>query len=121
MNRILTRALIFTFVVGLSSAYVVNVLWACGGECDGSEQSSHGSDGHVVQAKAEVKGEKAEAVKDPVCGMEVKDIKKAQSEKHDGKVYYFCSEHCKNIFKKDPASYGVKETHQHGEGEGHKH
>ena len=30
MNRILPRALVFTFVVGLSSTYVSKTLWACG-------------------------------------------------------------------------------------------
>ena len=52
--------------------------------------------------------EKAEAIKDPVCNMEVSDIKKAPSEEYKGKVYYFCAEHCKKSFKKDPASY-IKE------------
>ena len=56
-----------------------------------------------------------------LCGMEVSDIKKAPSEEYKGKVYYFCSEHCKKTFKKDPASHIPTESSQHGEGEGHKH
>lgn len=121
MNRILRTAVVFTFVVGLSSTYVSNALWACGGTCGSGEHSGHESGGQAVQTKAEVKGEKAEAVKDPVCGMDVSDIKKASSEEYKGKVYYFCSENCKKTFKKDPSSYAVKGTHQHDEGEGHKH
>ncbi|TVM00784.1 MAG: hypothetical protein CV087_12295 [Candidatus Brocadia sp. WS118] len=117
MNSNLRKALVFTFVVGLSSTYVSNALWACGG----GEHSSNESGGHVVQTKAEVKGEKAEAVKDLVCGMDVGDIKKAPSEEYKGKVYYFCSEHCKKTFKKDPASHIPTESSQHGEAEGHKH
>ena len=74
MNCVLRTALILTFVPGLSSVYVSKTLWACGGACGGGEHSSHESGGHAVQTKGEVKGEKAEAIKDPVCGMEVSDI-----------------------------------------------
>ena len=119
MNRILRTASVFTFVVGLSSTYVSKTLWACGGACGDGEHSSHESGGHVVQTKVEVKGEKAEAVKDPVCGMDVSDIKKAASEEYKGKVYYFCSEHCKKTFKKDQASFTAKDAPP--QSEGHKH
>ncbi len=122
MNRILHKALVFTFVVGFGGTYVSNNRWACGGDCnDGGGHNNQESGAHIILTKAEVKGKKAEEGKDPVCGMEIKDIKKAQSEKHKGKVYYFCSEHCKKTFKKDPASYVAEETHQHGEGAGHTH
>ncbi len=122
MNRILRVAVTFIFVVGFSSAYASRTLWACGGTCDsGDGHGSHESGEHVVQAKTEVKGEKAGVVKDPVCGMEVGDIKKASSEEYKGKVYYFCSDQCKKTFKKNPASYVHAETQPHGESEGHKH
>ncbi len=122
MNRILRVAVTFTFVVGFSSAYASRTVWACGGTCDsGDGHGSHESGEHVVQAKAEVKGEKAGVVKDPVCGMEVGDIKKASSEEYNGKVYYFCSDQCKKTFKKDPASHAHAEAQPHGEGGGHKH
>lgn len=105
MSRILRKTLVFTFVVGLNSICVSNALWACGGACGGGEHSSHELGGQAVQTKAEVKGEEAEAVKDPVCGMDVSDIKKAPSEEYKGKVYYFCSENCKKTFKKNPKSF----------------
>jgi YHS domain-containing protein len=76
-------------------------LWAsscCSSGKDG-DHSSHESGGQPIQTKAEVKSEKAEDVKDPVCGMEVSDIKKAPSEEYKGKVYYFCSEHCKKTWR----------------------
>ncbi len=117
MKRVLRTAFVFTFVVGFSSAYVHKALWACGGICGEGNQSSHEAGEHAIQTKAEVKGEKAEAVKDPVCGMEVGDVKKAASEEYKGKVYYFCSENCKKTFKKDPASYVT----QQGVGGEHKH
>lgn len=103
MNRILRRILVFTFVIGISSIYLSNALWACEGGCGGKDgQGGDESGGHLVQIKAE---EKAEVVKDPVCGMEVSDAKKALTEEYKGKIYYFCSEYCKKAFKKDPASY----------------
>ncbi|MCP8304645.1 MAG: YHS domain-containing protein [archaeon] len=50
--------------------------------------------------------------KDPVCGMDV-DEKKAKYKTEylsdEGetyfKTYYFCSEHCKEEFEKDPKKY----------------
>ena len=117
MNRVLRTACVFTFIVGLSSTYVSNALWACGGVCGSGEYRDHESGGQAVQTKAEVKGEKVDAIKDPVCGMEVGDVKKAASEEYKGKVYYFCSEHCKKTFKKDPSSYVT----QQGAGGEHKH
>jgi Cu+-exporting ATPase len=75
---------------------------------------------YPVQKKSDVKGEKVEAVIDPVCGMEVGDIKKAPWEEYKGKVYYFCAEHCRKTFKKTPWSY-IKEKTQFGENPGRKH
>lgn len=92
MNSILRIAVLFTFVAGLSSTYMSNALWACGG-------------GHGSHAGPETKGEKAEVVKDPVCGMEVSNIKKAPTEKYKDEVYYFCSKKCEKAFKKSPAPY----------------
>ena len=46
--------------------------------------------------------------KDPVCGMDV-DAREAKAtglkSEYRGKTYYFCSEHCKQDFDKDPARY----------------
>lgn len=42
--------------------------------------------------------------KDPVCGMEVAPSY-TDTCHHEGKVYGFCSEHCKESFKADPSSY----------------
>lgn len=46
-------------------------------------------------------------VKDPVCKMNV-DPAQALKVERDGKTYYFCSEHCKEQFEKDPAKYVAK-------------
>ncbi len=36
---------------------------------------------------------------DPVCGMKV-DRTKAVTQSHDGRIYYFCSDHCRQAFEK---------------------
>ncbi len=88
MNRILRRILVFIFVIGISSIYLSNALWACEGGCGGKDgQGSDESGGHLVQIKAEGKDEKAEVVKDPVCGMEVSDAKKAITEEYNGREF----------------------------------
>ena len=63
---------------------------------------------------------------DPVCGMEVGEETEFKVE-YGGKVYYFCSPHCKAQFEANPEKY-VKEgdmehghgMHSHGHGHGHK-
>ena len=47
--------------------------------------------------------EKTELV-DPVCGMKVSSDSE-HSEQHNGRDYFFCSEHCKQKFIADPATY----------------
>jgi len=42
---------------------------------------------------------------DPVCGMEVEEKEAAGSSTYKGVVYYFCSQHCKEEFDKDPEKY----------------
>ena len=44
-------------------------------------------------------------VKDPVCGMDVVPETAAGSVDHDGQTYYFCSRHCVEKFRADPARY----------------
>lgn len=50
--------------------------------------------------------------RDPVCGMEVDEKTEFRSE-YNGKVYYFCSQHCKNEFDENPQKY-VKEKRSRG-------
>lgn len=47
--------------------------------------------------------------KDPVCGMEVDEEKAQAKSEYQGKTYYFCSEHCKMQFEKEPEKYVEKE------------
>ena len=43
-------------------------------------------------------------VVDPVCKMEIEDSE-AIKEIYNGKTYYFCCEHCKEKFKREPENY----------------
>lgn len=52
-------------------------------------------------------------VKDPVCGMEIDDQQASAKSTHEGQTYYFCSDHCKSVFDKNPGA--------HVEGAGHHH
>ncbi|PUA31538.1 MAG: YHS domain-containing protein [Zestosphaera tikiterensis] len=42
---------------------------------------------------------------DPVCGMEVDTEKAKFVVAYKGKVYYFCSQHCKKKFEANPEYY----------------
>jgi uncharacterized membrane protein YraQ (UPF0718 family)/YHS domain-containing protein len=44
-------------------------------------------------------------VTDPVCGMSV-DRWTAERLDHDGRMFYFCSEHCRNAFEASPERFG---------------
>lgn len=55
---------------------------------------------------------------DPVCGMEIKDIFKAEKSEYKGKTYYFCSTSCKEKFLQEPDRYATKDEDEH---RGHHH
>lgn len=42
---------------------------------------------------------------DPICKMNVDPEKAAATFEHNGKIYYFCSEHCQEEFSKNPERY----------------
>jgi YHS domain-containing protein len=54
--------------------------------------------------------------KDPVCGMDV-DAGEAKAaglkSEYRGKTYYFCNEHCKKDFDKDPQRYVSQKSAEH--------
>jgi len=43
--------------------------------------------------------------KDPVCKMPVSQLTAATTYEHEGKMYYFCSEGCRDEFKRTPKKY----------------
>jgi len=42
---------------------------------------------------------------DPVCGMEIMEIIKAEATVYKGRTYYFCTPLCKIQFEQDPEKY----------------
>ena len=53
----------------------------------------------------EASANQSEAVIDPVCGMTVRPDSAAGSFEYNDKTYYFCSSHCLEKFRKDPAAF----------------
>jgi YHS domain-containing protein len=49
-----------------------------------------------------------EKVKDLVCGMHI-DKERAIKTEYEGKTYYFCAQHCKDKFSKEPGKYIEKQ------------
>lgn len=46
-------------------------------------------------------------VQDPVCGMKFAKRQSAAETDYDGRTYYFCTEHCKEVFQQDPDRFVV--------------
>jgi len=55
---------------------------------------------------------------DPVCGMNVQTAG-AKSAVHDGQVYYFCSQNCREKFEAAPTSYAKSAATSVAQGEKH--
>jgi YHS domain-containing protein len=43
--------------------------------------------------------------KDPVCGMEIDELKAKGNSEYEGTTFYFCSASCKAAFDKEPATF----------------
>lgn len=44
-------------------------------------------------------------VKDPVCKKKMKKSEAATTSEYEGKLYYFCSQKCKDEFEKNSSKY----------------
>jgi YHS domain-containing protein len=77
-----------------------------------------GSDGARASATA-TQSLVADRDVDPVCGMTV-DKASAKTAVHEGQVYYFCSQNCREKFEAAPASY-AKAAAPASHGAGHRH
>jgi Cu+-exporting ATPase len=51
-------------------------------------------------------GHAAQAVRDPVCGMDVDPTRTAFTSEYEGQAFFFCSAHCKATFDANPADFG---------------
>lgn len=47
-------------------------------------------------------------VRDPVCGMEKPKNKFILKSRYKGKIYYFCTKQCQQMFKGEPRGYAGK-------------
>ncbi len=55
----------------------------------------------------DVPAERAETVKDPVCGMTIPVAGDTRSASWRGQTYFFCSQDCLDKFQREPAKYAV--------------
>jgi len=44
-------------------------------------------------------------VRDPVCKAKIKKTEASATSEYQGKLYYFCSEKCRDKFDKNPDNY----------------
>ena len=72
---------------------------------DANESKPHCCHGDSGGAKA--------AAKDPVCGMDVDPDTAAGSLVYEGNTVYFCSRHCQEKFRSEPAKYATKNHGAH--------
>jgi YHS domain-containing protein len=75
-------------------------LTGCNGERQ-AEQAQAGAD-TTVQAEPDFSVDMLTVAHDPVCGMELTEENFLKTSIHDGQLYGFCSESCKEKFDGDP-------------------
>jgi len=89
----------------------------CGGHNHGGHSGHHGSEGaeqgsgtehtghnSMLQLEGENKND-AVALKDPVCGMEVRERTASLTSEYQGRTFPFCSEQCRTLFDLHPNNY----------------
>ena len=57
-----------------------------------------------LKPKTDLKGIKVVNAEDPICQMKTAEFLK-DTAIYKGKIYGFCSDHCKSEFKKNPGKY----------------
>jgi YHS domain-containing protein len=85
----------------------------------GAHVMGHGGHGAHGEGRWPPSREPREAV-DPVCGMTVA-TRDAKTSLYEGRVYYFCSQNCREKFEASPASYGIGTGETPRQMEGHHH
>ncbi len=79
---------------------------ACHAEHDGqTEHGHHGAHGQEGSHAPVSSVPPRSPVADPVCGMSTDDPSAFVSLEHGGATHYFCSEHCRSAFAKEPERY----------------
>jgi xanthine dehydrogenase accessory factor len=57
------------------------------------------------RAAAPAPQDRVELATDPVCGMAVAVTEASLTAEHGGRSFWFCGEHCRSAFRRDPAGY----------------
>jgi len=98
---------VFYFVIW-GALFFVMMRFGCGAHImgHGHRHGGTGSDDH--RDAGNLRWVPPDRAVDPVCGVAVQTAG-AKSTIHDGHVYYFCSQDCREKFEAAPASY-VKST-----------
>jgi len=100
MSAQLENILYFLLLAGL---FVVMMRLGCGAHVMG--HGHHGGKSSDDQTSdSNVRLVPADRAVDPVCRMTVQTAG-AKSAVHNGRVYYFCSQDCRQKFESNPASY----------------
>lgn len=60
----------------------------------------------IIEAREGAMNEKP--VNDPVCSMQIKASEAAAESHYKGQRYYFCAEHCRQVFEQDPERYASR-------------
>jgi YHS domain-containing protein len=91
------------YFLALAGLFVFMMRFGCGAHIMGHGHRHGGAsaDEHGAENPRWVAPERAV---DPVCGMTVQTAT-AKSAVHDGHVYYFCSQDCRQKFEAAPVSY----------------
>lgn len=76
----------------------------CGGH-HGNHKSAHPSDHGNHNTGEEKTSSQAGPAKDPVCGMEIGVGSNTPESRYKNRAFYFCSEHCKETFERDPERF----------------
>jgi Cu+-exporting ATPase len=79
----------------------------CCGAHAGGHGTAHGGGG---SHENEPHGDEGWTVEDPVCGAKGPADSSRPSLEHDGRMYYFCSEACRDLFIQDPSRYLSEST-----------
>src|SRR6516165_2612670 len=88
----------------LAELFVVMMRFGCGAHVMGHGHH-HGAKSSDDQASdSNVRLVPPDRAVDPICGMTVQTAG-AKSAVHNGRVYYFCSQDCRQKFETNPASY----------------
>lgn len=89
----------------LTSVALATVFISCGNNTETPKAMPHESNSNQG---LDVTPSQLAIAKDPVCGMNMANQKIADTAVYNGGIYAFCSDDCKEVFKKDPEKYAVK-------------